>query len=1073
MPIGQFLNRGPDGEVNEALVEKLDELFGSSSAKISEYFYGPRDASGKRIPTGIWDIVSANLAAAASGNVVTLTAGARPDGVFAQTELPVLMGNQDVTSVDGIPMALLRRIGREEAFRLIVATSELATARLRLAVDTNGELIRVNGRFVVDTSQFLPHLLSSELPPLPAGASYRHLEQFLPEDRLRQHHITVLKFRNLVQKERALQTATDDANYSTTLSDLLKRFNEELKILEAAESLFQASRALQQGNLEKAKSHLSDYARSLLHSPLAPFGLAGGYAAAEATRGLLASWLNRTLEDLSRNVFGPSGLDSLGQMLHRLRNGFMDTLRRIFRFGELNRTPLVLDLDGNGVSTLSLQEAAVYFDLDNNGFAERTGWVAPADGLLVRDLDGDGAIFSGAELFGSATRLADGSLANHGFEALAALDDNGDGWIDGRDSIWPQLRIWRDGNGNALSDPGELIALDALQITALHLAHSISSSIDPQGNQHRLQGSYLLADDRQLALTDVWFAVDPTASRQLRPLPVPAAIAALPDLPGMGQVASLHQVMAADPASPLPTLLRQWIAGNSQQRRSLFLPIFFAWTGVQQIEPALPGGDPDDFRLLKALERLMGRPFAGTNWTFLPHSGTVGALFQAFPELRAQLEGLLVAQVDLPPLLNDLLLQAATVEAGFDGQSLWEHLERRFGAAPDGGLLQPMLAQLRELAPHGPAIVQSLLLACGGRLDPLSRTLVAVAPTNTVQLGGSGSDLLAGTALADWIEAHGGADTLVGGSGGDVLLGGTGDDRLVGDGGADLYLLRRGDGRDRVFDYSHGEEGLDWLEWLDVPSTEMGVERLGHDLLLRNNSGDELRVEHHFFQAYGLGPAHAIEQFRFSDGVVWGQAELRERVVVAGATAGADVLGGFGDMPNRIDGLGGDDTLQGSHFADRLLGGAGHDRLVGHGGHDHLDGGSGNDWIDAGEGQDTLVAGGGHDTLIGGAGNDLYLISRGRWRTRIEDHETFGLPGHRDEVRFRDLRSSELSRVERLGSDLQLQFRSGDELRVMNHFYDFYGLLPPASQIEQFRFSDGVVWGQAELQQRLATQAAL
>ncbi|MHB1670212.1 hypothetical protein, partial [Thiomonas sp.] len=46
-------------------------------------------------------------------------------------------------------------------------------------------------------------------------------------------------------------------------------------------------------------------------------------------------------------------------------------------------SPIVLDLDGDGVETTAVNSGA-YFDHAGDGFAEQTGWVSPDDGLLVR-----------------------------------------------------------------------------------------------------------------------------------------------------------------------------------------------------------------------------------------------------------------------------------------------------------------------------------------------------------------------------------------------------------------------------------------------------------------------------------------------------------------------------------------------------------------------------------------------------------------------------------------------------------------------------------------------------------------
>ena len=46
---------------------------------------------------------------------------------------------------------------------------------------------------------------------------------------------------------------------------------------------------------------------------------------------------------------------------------------------ELN-DPLVLDLDGDGLTLSALTSSHAYFDLSGSGFAVHTGWVAGGDG---------------------------------------------------------------------------------------------------------------------------------------------------------------------------------------------------------------------------------------------------------------------------------------------------------------------------------------------------------------------------------------------------------------------------------------------------------------------------------------------------------------------------------------------------------------------------------------------------------------------------------------------------------------------------------------------------------------------
>ena len=113
--------------------------------------------------------------------------------------------------------------------------------------------------------------------------------------------------------------------------------------------------------------------------------------------------------------------------------------------------PLVVDLNGDGVKLTPLEGSKVNFDFGADGFAEQTGWVSAQDGLVVFDRNKNGRIDNGTELFGNANE--------DGFAALAKFDGNKDGVIDARDAVFANLRIWRDANGNGLTDAGELLTL--------------------------------------------------------------------------------------------------------------------------------------------------------------------------------------------------------------------------------------------------------------------------------------------------------------------------------------------------------------------------------------------------------------------------------------------------------------------------------------------------------------------------------------------------------------------------------------------------------------------------------------
>lgn len=170
-------------------------------------------------------------------------------------------------------------------------------------------------------------------------------------------------------------------------------------------------------------------------------------------------------------------------------------------------TPLVLDLNGDGVQTTSITDGT-QFDLLNTGTPQSVGWVDRHDGLLAIDLNGDGHINSGAELFGDHTQLSDGSLAKDGWHALAEMDSNADGQINALDVNFDRLLLWVDANSNGISDAGELSGLAAANIASIDLAAN-THSVQQNGNVVQAFSTYTTLDGRTLEVADVGFQVNP------------------------------------------------------------------------------------------------------------------------------------------------------------------------------------------------------------------------------------------------------------------------------------------------------------------------------------------------------------------------------------------------------------------------------------------------------------------------------------------------------------------------------------------------------------------------------------
>jgi len=171
------------------------------------------------------------------------------------------------------------------------------------------------------------------------------------------------------------------------------------------------------------------------------------------------------------------------------------------------KDPLVLDLNGDGIQTYAeAGRDGVRFDHDGDGVRTPTGWIAPDDGFLVLDRNGNGKIDNGAEIFGDSTPLDGGGVAANGIDALAALDSNKGDVVDANDPDFARLQVWRDLNSNGISEAGEIKSLAELGITGFALTPRNYVWTDlPDGN--RLEGTFGFnkADGSTGTVGELWF----------------------------------------------------------------------------------------------------------------------------------------------------------------------------------------------------------------------------------------------------------------------------------------------------------------------------------------------------------------------------------------------------------------------------------------------------------------------------------------------------------------------------------------------------------------------------------------
>lgn len=154
------------------------------------------------------------------------------------------------------------------------------------------------------------------------------------------------------------------------------------------------------------------------------------------------------------------------------------------------KDPLVLSLDGSFRATHSM----VNFALNADGSGRLDG-LSGAQFYLVHDKNGNGKADDGTELFGPQT--------GQGFNELAQLDDDGNGFIDSADDRFNQLYAWQPGQ--------ELQRLSSINVAALSVTSAETNFDYYQQNQlqARLQRSGVLitADKRVGLIQQVDFAV--------------------------------------------------------------------------------------------------------------------------------------------------------------------------------------------------------------------------------------------------------------------------------------------------------------------------------------------------------------------------------------------------------------------------------------------------------------------------------------------------------------------------------------------------------------------------------------
>ena len=741
---------------------------------------------------------------------------------------------------------------------------------------------------------------------------------------------------------------------------------------------------------------------SLSGSADALFGALGIPGFEEKVEGKTASGSTATSIDQSIND-GDNGADNIPRPRRRRRA----------------RDPLVLDLADDGLEFVDLADSNAYFDMDGDGFAHNTAWLGANDGFLVYDKNNDRRINDVNELFGNPEMT--------GIEELSGYDSNDDNVIDANDKIYSQLEVWRDLNGDGISQEVELASLSDYRIESISLDRQ--DEVVEDGDATIIGTSdYIRSDGSLGTVGDVLLANQSLLSQYVGEYQLAEGIDHISNVNGYGRLPDLHIAMSLN--QELLDLVKEAVLNeNIDSIDGAFENILYEWAGVKNIslteidtDPQLNGNDEErtvrfaranvtlTYEQLGVLKEYTGRENLniGDGQTVDSQTGVTtmtGRFYlNAWNALYTDLftkfivgSGLL--SNELPDVsYNERIDKLVWLDESVDFAEEQERLVGNLPLNDTDAVGRNLLADLvvRQFDPTlsnsfagSPSEVMDRLGYSNTEFAKLIATplfeTVASAPVIKAfegEQGGAGHDYVIGDELNNTLNGNAGNDFLAGYEGDDALTdSGSGNDVLSGGEGDDALKVRYGNNT------LSGDEGNDTLtiERYDRSGQRYGTNTLsggaGDDRLegytgadtYQFNRGDGHDVINDYGYSYGM-----------TDKIVFGEGILREHLsathdgnhiilTIADPAGLADdqitIESGFTHSYYKIERIefADGDVITASELqslAEVVHGTEGDDTLTGTSVRDVLHGYGGNDTLtDTSSSSDAFFGGEGNDTL--------------------------------------------------------------------------------------------------------------
>ncbi len=693
-------------------------------------------------------------------------------------------------------------------------------------------------------------------------------------------------------------------------------------------------------------------------------------------------------------------------------------------------SPLVLDLDGDGVETFGITaDTQVLFDHDGDGIKTATGWVSSDDGILVLDRNGNGLIDNGSELFGVNTKV-DGTNAKDGFLALQDQDTNNDGVFDSNDANFANVKVWRDFNGDGISNEGELFSLSELGIASIDLDYT-SQDIKVSGdNKSIATGTFTWSDGTIGQVDDINFITNDFYREFTDEIELDNTALSLPNIGGSGMVRDLQEASALS-GDLTQTLHEMQDYMTRDEMMDVLDTMLMQWSQTSTMQGSIEKADELQGKTLVYLPSTSSsdmRLYVDMNihFFYVTQGGNgVGGIESISPEDSARYEAL-KAQ-------SEHLAKIVTILEQFNGENFVD-ISQEVTATSSSATITNFIGKISDESSSsgGFGTVEYEIPYTFVGLS--SRQVEVLEQSYTALKESVYGSLVLQTRLKTYMDA--------------ITL-------SFDEGGFGLDMSGAIDMLDTLLESDLKNAVIDWNDLLHYGQNTFGI------------LADNLTSSLHDWMNFVANDATMMEELKVLEGL-----ELADGALLVGSFEADSIDTGYTSSDNVILAGSGDDIVETKAgntlvFAgsgdDIVTTGVGNDVVDGHDGNDTITTGSGDDTVYGGDGNDVINAGSGNDIIIGGEGDDVlsgsygsdtYLYNRGDGKDIIREYDhwirgtdvlIFGEGISRDDI---------IAKVD--GNNLILALKEDgksfdeltDKITLENWYKDFYS-------VEEIQFHDG------------------